>query len=971
MLDYERIVEDVRSAMYTATPEHLDLLRAAAADYSVACDEVNDRLRTCNGLLKKGLVSEAIRQCEIEPNLLDAVATLDFSEQEQWRQMLLQCEIVAPTPLLLDVAGDLNEAYASSRSVDVLMQQHRLSAIARSPLRLRLEVLRKLAEAEPDNSFWKDDVEVFEEERQKHIQKEAIAAAKAGDVGVLRALDHELHSARWLQHPSPSLLALTRKHREQLEQHEARIRLQKISTRLNEAYAAFEVETARSVRTEWHEALENGRLDVDDPLYLETAPALEWLDEQDAQELAQSEHERGLAKLEQALNRRVKAKALEKAYRAATGPGHEIPLHLETRYKRRMHDLRVEAKRKMVLAIAGVVAAVLLIVGIATWLIAEAATQRKVKQHEQAVKVLIDEGKWQEAHAYLQDLDLVHPHLAGRPEIQKLIAQVESHFLADKERNALFSRLVERVRSDVQSPDYQALDRLREMVITEDEKDTLARLEAKIRTAKTKRQEQVDASFQEQLDALRDRLTELDELSRQSTNQLQESLTIFESELNSLNVNSGSVSSGLRQQTKPLWVRLNAIKESLNIRGREEVAKEDLDQVINNPDRYHMTLRKFVEQFPTSRRAGDLKKVLYELDLWKGMATWDALLDKAANHNMTRPRAIAAARFAPEVENVLRAHGDFPAAATMKYRLDHWKRIARRQQDEPLVKQIRSRFEKPWVRDFWTLVIKETRAGDPKQAQRYYLRNPLNTSPTRKFFFRYVKNFKLEEAREKFDPERGETLLTPSVEKAPQVALYNKVDKELDGISDENWEECIYHIVEHVIDAKEVEPLLRLSLASSALEFGCQGSFALEMGFSAYRQELKAARVDPFANWLDPNNVEADDSRKKAARVLDGMGGEKLKAAGRAVKKERDKFWKPLPPRYQWIGWLDQELDGTWKSRPQLFNEQPRDAYCVTRDESRGTVEIIKIGQLRSSKLELDPEKPMQLLVGRPVYVMR
>ena len=81
MLDYQRIVDDVRSSMFSNSMEGVDFLRGAAADYSVACDEINERLRRCGALLRQGLRSEAIHLAEIEPNLLDVVATLDFPER--------------------------------------------------------------------------------------------------------------------------------------------------------------------------------------------------------------------------------------------------------------------------------------------------------------------------------------------------------------------------------------------------------------------------------------------------------------------------------------------------------------------------------------------------------------------------------------------------------------------------------------------------------------------------------------------------------------------------------------------------------------------------------------------------------------------------------------------------------------------------------------------------------------------------
>ncbi len=88
MLDYQRIVDDVRSTMFSNSMEGVDFFRSAAADYAVACDDVNERLRQCGKLLRQGLRSEAIQLADSEPILLDVVATLDFPERMQWEQIV-------------------------------------------------------------------------------------------------------------------------------------------------------------------------------------------------------------------------------------------------------------------------------------------------------------------------------------------------------------------------------------------------------------------------------------------------------------------------------------------------------------------------------------------------------------------------------------------------------------------------------------------------------------------------------------------------------------------------------------------------------------------------------------------------------------------------------------------------------------------------------------------------------------------
>ena len=120
MLDYQRIVDNVRAALFSGGQENEDLLQAAAADYSVALDEVNERLRQCAAALRKGLRAEALHLAEIEPNLLDVVGVVDFAERASWDELLRIKNLVPPAPLLLDAAADLNEAYAVDQPLAAL-----------------------------------------------------------------------------------------------------------------------------------------------------------------------------------------------------------------------------------------------------------------------------------------------------------------------------------------------------------------------------------------------------------------------------------------------------------------------------------------------------------------------------------------------------------------------------------------------------------------------------------------------------------------------------------------------------------------------------------------------------------------------------------------------------------------------------------------------------------------------------------
>ena len=290
MLDYQRIVDDVRSLIGSQNAEEMDFLRAAAADYSVAADEVNERLGQCGSLLRKGLRSEAIQLGEMEPNLLDVVALLDFPERSAWTETANRCGIAPPPALLLDVAAALNEAYALEQPLAALLQQHRLLALTHGSLPARIQVLRRLAELDVNNAVWQEDLQVFEKERQKQIQAEVEAAARAG------TRPHWRHSTRNFPtlaggiYPRRNWLSRPPRHIHGCGYWAVQSQFDQLAKELADAMSGYRVELGRTLRDRWNENIATSGWQPQEPIANRAAPALNWLNEQDEIDRRQEEH---------------------------------------------------------------------------------------------------------------------------------------------------------------------------------------------------------------------------------------------------------------------------------------------------------------------------------------------------------------------------------------------------------------------------------------------------------------------------------------------------------------------------------------------------------------------------------------------------------------------------------------------------------------------------------------------------------
>src|SRR5438105_3097482 len=113
MSDVEQDLEGIRAAL-SAKDATEGGLGDKAARYATACRDVNQRLRRCDDLLRKGLRGESLQQAQVAPPLLDEFALLDFPERDAWVSFAKEQGLTVPPPLQTMLAVELNHAFAEA-----------------------------------------------------------------------------------------------------------------------------------------------------------------------------------------------------------------------------------------------------------------------------------------------------------------------------------------------------------------------------------------------------------------------------------------------------------------------------------------------------------------------------------------------------------------------------------------------------------------------------------------------------------------------------------------------------------------------------------------------------------------------------------------------------------------------------------------------------------------------------------------
>lgn len=255
-------VEQLQVALDGFRSDAPDMLAAAVERYASTVVDVNRRLRAAHALLKKGRRADAIHACDAEPNVLETVAELDFADQalESWQQTLDEAGITRPPRLLTDIAADLSSAYDTRHRLAHLMRQHRLLAIGRGPLEVRVRVLRQIVETDPDTPDWSEDLAVYEGAWKADLSKqlaeiETLAAERITTPVVQRAkaLVAQLSSAEWIEPLDADVVRRAQGTLGNVVKTRARVELAAIAAELAAAHRAGDFQRAETLFDRWQD----------------------------------------------------------------------------------------------------------------------------------------------------------------------------------------------------------------------------------------------------------------------------------------------------------------------------------------------------------------------------------------------------------------------------------------------------------------------------------------------------------------------------------------------------------------------------------------------------------------------------------------------------------------------------------------------------------------------------------------------
>lgn len=981
IIEYQRIVEDIQTLLSADTDPTEAALKEVYQRYVDAVTQTNVRLEECDRLLDQGLRAEAIHKSEMEPNLLDVTGVLEFPERENWCDYVRQYGLPEPPEPKLDVAQDLNDAYAAEQPLAQLMRVHRLHALARSPLRPRIDVMHKIAQFDTANPVWQQDIRTYERARISQLPAEVDAAAKSDDVKALDSLKQELSSSNWLEKPPQQLLSQVVNAHQAINAKHARVKLRKIADELNEAYGNFEVDRARAARQQWDKLADVGIRDQNDQLLDQVGPALDWLDEQDQQEQAEAAYKTAIQDLERALDKGATRQDLDRLYHAAMKFDRGIPDLLAKRLRERATSLDAAEKRKTRLIIVGVAAAIILVTaGVALAII----SQNKKAEHEKHITSLgklIDAKKLVGAGEYLANLKENHDAVYKSSEIQELKSELESLQDQENKRKAEWDELMTTARRlgidefswETTYDAANGLKRAREISTNDLERSKVDILDDEIIATRTRKQQEIDEAFTLAFAGFQNEFQTLDEFDDSEIVRLLD-------EANKLR-QWPRADSNEKRKVEPYIAQLNEKRETLKRIGKETALVNSVTNAVGNRTRFAAKLQEYIDDSPSNdQRKTDFRQVLaYDTELWDGAERWNQLITDWSKRDLSGLEPQSAKVLLSQANTLLRDYPGFTGEDKLKEVIQYLDSVAQR---SPSTQQLEALYTVLNSREFEDLKMLLTSGGK----RYYFIDNPpkLTFPGSGKWRFNYFKDFSytnLEsvviETSEIANEQKGNSFDWTS----PQSKIATSILEQLRNLqATGNRNATFQSILGRLQDTKRqdpevqrTEPILRFLLIKVVLSVAGQGDIYLQNALSQSVQLIDSSDVNFSAHWIDPDNTEGRQASQKALSTIRALPP--IEIAFQTAARKYEALKNPvIGPLHQWVGWLQRDDNQRWTcARPTDDRlDQSGDLFVIFRTTNSGPAQVVPVGQIRSGRAVIDSDATSAALKeGRPVYVQQ
>lgn len=971
--EVQEIIADIRDMLELRGDPPESELKRLAQRYTTTIQQVNGLLKTCLELVERGLKSEAIMRAD-EAGLLETVSILDFPEQPVWVDYLTQFGF--PTPPAIDqyATRQLNSCYAPARRLEPLYRLNRRHALANSPLRVRLGVMRRIHKMEEANAKEASakQVELFELERVKGIRKELADATETRDLRRLTLLHSELNSKDWFRAPETALLRNASRVLKQEESRLAQLRMQSLAADLQNVWSAQDVAAGRRIREQWDACQEKALLTEQDPLMIDTRAAFDWLLAIDKEEQAQAHYEQQIASLREALDQRQPREALELLEHSIEMYGDGVPEPLLKRLRTRYDELDTEAHRRNVRRLVMTVFSVISVAALAFFVMQNRSFNSRVSEHVAAITSLLEQGDVESAESYVESLQTEQLDMLVVPQIQVLLVNVEQARRDEDDRIVTFQNDVRRIQE--QAPLAKTLTETKQFssdldalnAVGADELNEVETLRAVVEKKTLEIQAQIDTDFTTLLKLA------AEELKTYEDNGVMDiaSLVAFKNRFEALAARkdvSPELLSGAAGP-KELSARCDLRIQGMSEQTRREQMFALISDAVGSVPNFRAALDAFAKALPRDPVAIRFEGLLQsDADLWLQVDVQNQFVSTHAM-DCTTLSPLEARKYVTEADAFLASNPAFPKKDELLKIRNYLEFVGARIDDagEPILANIQDMMDRSKMEGIFVVRLKD--------GTRYYTsETPTVIGQGKRVTLKALPDWTVAIGlREPVNPSLGFDLALVDVQlnkpgdewKSPEWILLQEMKDALLTINDQTWDRVLLQLLERVATEQRQDPIFRYVFLDGLLRTLAAGSPAIQEQHAVTLKrmsDLQLGAINPF----DPKDSATNMRRRDAAELL--LKFPDPREITEDVIKARDAASKlSIGGRYRWVGWLHRETTGWTCAASRSINVLPEGELFVFTKGNTETAQFHRIGTTRG--MPPVTETAAFMVEGLPIY---
>lgn len=500
-----------------------------------------------------------------------------------------------------------------------------------------------------------------------------------------------------------------------------------------------------------------------------------------------------------------------------------------------------------------------------------------------------------------------------------------------------------------------SLNKANQLTKNENERAAVLETTREFDLAKASLREVTDKRFTDELDSVR-------LLMRAINKEDEETYTIPIERLTAA-LEFENISTEVESQGRAVLGKLTTERD---LAAKNRLIEMDLAAIGRNTQtvaKFETALTRYVRNHAGSQRANELEDVQrLESKLWDGVNEWGRFRRKMPKSLVQLTHSQAKDLLADYEE--FRKYG-YPGATVPELQLKAIQAIARRTTSltgtEPEIARF---FEGPFMRDCYVL----------KLADGWYYGDSKPRLTTGRVAFDYFENgfseaadgqkaVKTQEALNRGTSRDSANWLSSQAVIALDVDQI-LIDKKLD------FEQKITSIMGLLVNAKEMDPILRLLLIENVLSVGGSGSEFIQQELRQIRESLARLEVPRTADWVNPEtNLKTE--RGIAQRAIADHADLITKALAAAIKLRDKTFEEPIGPELQLAGWVHRDKTDRWRItlHPNVRAESGAGLFMPYLQNGKPALSIV--GRTSSAETILSGSVPSALLrEGRPVYLV-